>query len=113
MSNLNKVRREKIIVTLNDDKEYEILFTLNAMADLEEKYGTVDKAFKALEDKSFVGIRFMLATALGHYEGMDIKKVGNLIDMNNIGDIMQALADAFGQDVDVEDENKDPNEQSL
>lgn len=114
MSNLHDVRpakRHKVI--LSDGVERELRFTLNAMADLEEKFGSVDDAFAAMEKGSIKAIRFVLWTALASSdETLTERQVGNLIDMSNIGELSASMQEAVKQDSPSQKEiaAADPNE---
>lgn len=57
MSNIKDAKPRVKTITLNDGVEREVRFTLNAMAELEERYGSVDAAFKALDDGSIKAAR--------------------------------------------------------
>lgn len=96
MANLKDVKANPMMITLNDGVEREILFTLNAMAELEERYGTVEAAFEALESNSFKAIRCVLWAGLLHSdESLTEKQVGNLIDVRNMQDIVESMNAAF------------------
>ena len=49
MANLKDVKSKVTKITLNDGVERVIKFDLNAMAELEDRYGSIDKAFEELE----------------------------------------------------------------
>lgn len=94
-------------------KEYIIAMDFNAICDLEEKYGSFDKAIKILEsigqDFSKPGVmknmRFILCTMLRHTdEEMTERKAGKLITTGNMQKIMDALGKAmYGTSTEVED----------
>lgn len=108
MSKLNQVKRKAVKVVLSDGKEREIKFTLNAMAELEDKYGSVEEAFKQLEKGSIKAIRFMLwASIIDEDEELTERQIGNLIDMNSIKEIMDALSTASDQDMPQAEDVKD------
>lgn len=106
MSNVNQVKRKAIKVVLSDGKEREIKFTLNAMAELEDKYGSVEEAFKQLESGSIKAIRFMLWATIVSEDDEELteKQIGTLIDMQSIGEIMEAMNSASNQDMPQETE---------
>ena len=100
MSNLKAVKPRVKTITLNDGIEREIKFTLNAMAELEDRYGSVDKAFEALESNSIKAARCILWAGLLHTEeGLTEQQVGNLIDLDILNDVMVTMADAMGEDM--------------
>jgi hypothetical protein len=100
MSNLKDVKAKNVKITLSDGVERELRFTLNAMAELEDKYGSIDAAFKALDSNSMKAVRFVLWAGLLHTdEGLTEQQVGNLIDMQCMQDIVATMSDAFGNDM--------------
>lgn len=101
MSNLRDVKPRVKTITLNDGVEREIRFTLNAMAELEDKYGSVDAAFAKLDEGSIKAARYILWAGLLHLgdESLTEKRVGDLIDLNSLRDIMQSMAGAMSEDM--------------
>lgn len=100
MSNLHEVRPTRKTITLSDGVEREVRFTLNAMAELEEKYGSVEAAFKALDSNSIKAARFILWAGLMDFdETLTEQQVGKLIDMNNLRTIMDSVADILSDDM--------------
>lgn len=99
MSNLHDAKPAKKTITLNDGVEREIRFTLNAMAELEDKYGSVEKAFEALDAGSIKAARFILWAGLqdAHPE-LTERQVGSLIDVNYLSQIMDTVANAVSDD---------------
>lgn len=83
---------KQVGVTVNLDKERRLVFDLNALCELEEKYGSIDKGMKELQKGSLKAIRYMLYLGLlNEDESMTEKKVGKLITMQNIKEVMQAI----------------------
>lgn len=110
MSNLRDAKRRVKTITLKDGVEREICFTLNAMAELEDRYGSVEKAFKAMDEGSIKAARCVLwAGLLDSDENLTEKQVGKLIDMQLMNDLMRELSAALGEDLgeDADDNNKD------
>ena len=103
MSNINDVRPVATKIKLSDGVEYEVKFTLNAMAELEEKYGTVDEAFKRVDEGSIKAARFVLWAGLMH-NGLTEQQVGDLVDLQCIHEIMKDLGDALQKDLPPEGE---------
>lgn len=100
MSNLKDVRPKVQTITLRDGVERELRFTLNAMAELEDKYGSVDKAFEQLENNSFKAVRFILwAGLIDNDPTLTEQKVGSLIDMNDLGELMKTLTASMNADM--------------
>lgn len=106
MSNVHDVKPRVKTITLNDGVEREIRFTLNAMAELEDRYGSVDKAFDAMQDGSIKAARCVLWAGLLHNdENLTEKQVGDLIDLSCLDQIMSGLNGAMGADMPKEDVN--------
>ena len=87
---LRKIKPEKVTIDL--DKKRTIIYDLNAFAELEEQFGTIEEAMKVLESGKLKGIISILWAGLVHEdETLTPKKVGSLIGLND----MQAVADAL------------------
>jgi hypothetical protein len=100
MSNIKDVKSKGTPITLGDGVERKLRFTLNALAELEDRYGSVDDAFDALENGSIKAIRFVLWAGLLHSdEGLTEQQVGNLIDTECIKEIMQTLGTSLRSDM--------------
>lgn len=105
MANVRDVKSKEVKITLLDGVERVIKFDLNAMAELEDKYGSVDAAFEALDNNSIKALRFILWAGLVHAdESLTEKQVGSLIDMRFMKDIGATLSEAFGEDMPKEQE---------
>lgn len=86
-------------ITLTDGVERTLRFTLNAMAELEEKYGSVDTAFEQLDKGSFKAIRTILWAGLMHDEPtLTEQQVGNLMDLQSMAAMMETVGLAVKQD---------------
>lgn len=84
-------------VKIKLDKERTMLFDLNALCELEESYGSIDKAFKEIQKMSFKTIRKLLFICLSHEdETLTEKQVGQFIGLNNIEAITSKITEAFG-----------------
>lgn len=100
MANLKDARPQITHIKLRDGIEREIIFTLNAMAELEDRYGSVDAAFEAVEKGSIKAVRLVLWAGLMHSEeGLTEKQVGDLIDIQCMEDIMSTVGDALGNNM--------------
>lgn len=106
MSNLREAKPRVKTITLKDGVEREIRFTLNAMAEMEDRYGSVDEAFKKLDEGSIKAARFILWAGFLHLEDESLteKRVGNLIDIELLNDIMASMAAAMGEDMPQQDD---------
>lgn len=100
MANVKDVKSKPVKITLKDGVERTICFTLNAMAELEDKYGSVDEAFNQLDKNSVKALRFILWAGLMH-EDPDLteQQVGNLIDIQYMQELMSSLGEAFDNDM--------------
>lgn len=100
MSNVKDVKSKDIKITLNDGVERTIKFTLNAMAELEDRYGSVDEAFKQLDNNSIKAVRCILWAGLIHEDPeLTEQQVGNLIDIQYMQELMASLGEAFDADM--------------
>lgn len=100
MSNLKSVKPRVQTITLKDGVERELRFTLNAMAALEDAYGSVEKAFEALENNSIKALRCVLwAGLIDHDPSLTEQKVGSLIDLESIDTVMKTLTDSIDADM--------------
>ena len=94
MADIQAVRPVKHTIDLGDGVEREIEFSLNAMADLEEKYGTIENAFNKVQDNNISSIRFLLWCLLNNGEQeISEREVGRLINMRNLNDLMNSVMD--------------------
>lgn len=110
MSNLREVRPKAKTITLNDGVERELKFTLNAMAELEDRYGSVQAAFEALDNNSVKAARCILWAGLLHTEeGLTEMQVGNLLDVKSLQSIMASMSDALVEDMPEQEEGAAPN----
>lgn len=100
MSNVKDVKSKDIKITLNDGVERTIKFTLNALAELEDRYGSVDEAFKQLDNNSIKAVRCILWAGLIHEDPeLTEQQVGNLIDIQYMQELMASLGEAFDADM--------------
>ena len=100
MSDLINAKPRVKTITLNDGVEREIRFTLNAMAELEDRYGSIDDAFKELDKGSIKAARCIMWAGLMHSDdSLTEQQVGNLIDMDCLQDIFEKVSSAIGEDM--------------
>lgn len=107
MANLKEVRPGKVFVDLGE-KRRELKFDLNAFAELETKFGTVEKAMQQMQSGSMKSIRTIVWVGLIHEEavldetGEPIKynisehQVGSWLTPSNLEAISGKLALAIG-----------------
>ena len=114
MANVKDVKSKAVKITLTDGVERTIKFTLNAMAELEDRYGSVEEAFKQLDNNSIKAVRCILWAGLIH-EDPDLteQQVGNLIDIQYMQELMASLGDAFDADMPEPEKLTDNSEPKL
>jgi len=95
MSHVSDVKYKGAKIVL-DGKEYTLRFDLNAFAELEEIYGSVEEALKKMEEGSLKAIRSLIWVGLLHQnEHLTQKQVGSMITFNNLEELGKALAEAM------------------
>lgn len=89
-------------------KEFEVRFDLNALCVMQEKFGDITEAFNGLDKSDFKKIRSLLHVGLanGEHEEITEKEVGALIDMQNIGEVVDSLTKAFSDSMPEAEEGK-------
>lgn len=105
--NVSDVKSKSVPITLQDGKERHLRFTLNALAELEDRYGSVEEAFKKVEGgTSIKALRTVIWAGL-IWEDPDITEqdVGNLIDIAYMQEMIEALGGAFEADMPQTDSN--------
>lgn len=96
MSNLKDVKPKAIKIML--DKERTLLFDLNAFAELEEIYGSVEGAMEVLEKGSMKAIINMLWAGLVHEdETLTKKQVGAMLGIATLEGMTEQLMAALGE----------------
>lgn len=108
--NVKDVKSKSVPLVLMDGKERHLRFTLNALAELEDKYGSVEAAFnKVVQENSVTALRFVLWAGLcWEDEELTERMVGDLIDLNYMQEMIDKLGDAIDGDMPV-----DPQAQAL
>lgn len=109
-------------VTLNG-KEYGLLFSLNALDEVQEKYGGYDKLAEVFNDKNpnlFKDTRWLLTLLINEgllaedesAQMLDEKKVGRLIHAGNLQEVQTAIFKSFAQGTagDGEEQGEDKDE---
>ena len=111
MANVISMKSKNTKITLLDGVERTLKYDLNAMAELEERYGSVEEAFKMLEKNSIKAVRLVLWAGLVHEDPtLTEQQVGSLIDLQYLQDLMGSLEEAFNNDMPESDgEEVDPN----
>lgn len=92
MANVKDVRVKEVKIVL--DKERHLRFDLNAFAEIEEAYGSIDEAFKAMEKGSIKALRVLLWAGLVHEdESLTVKQVGSLIGLADLKDLSTKISE--------------------
>jgi hypothetical protein len=92
----NNVKDKSIPIQL--DRERNLKFDLNAFIELEEKYGSIDDAFKSLEGGRIKAIRTILWAGLLHEdENLTEKRVGALVTVDKLNEITDKLTEAINK----------------
>ena len=116
MANLKAVRTTRMI-DLGDGVQRTARFTLNAMADMEEKYGSLQAGFDKMKEGSISATRYLLWLVLSpDDENLTEREVGNLIDTTNMGELMDTLMDILMENIPTNDAGQPataPNRQTL
>lgn len=98
-------------ITVNLDKERKLNFDLNAFCELEEMFGDIDKAFKALDKGSMKAVRALLYAGLvSDDETLTLKQVGSMINIGNIEEISKMISEALNNSMpEVNEEEIEKN----
>ena len=106
--NVKDVKSKSVPLILMDGKERHLRFTLNALAELEDKYGSVEAAFNKVEqDNSVAALRFVLWAGLSWEDDeLTERTVGNLIDLNYMHEMIEKLGKALDSDMPVDPQAK-------
>lgn len=101
--NIAKVKEPTTKITL-EGKDYELKFTLNSMAELEDAYGSIDKAMEAMGKQSIKAIRFFLWAGMLHAnENLTERQVGNMVTFEVLPACAEALGEALKKALPTED----------
>lgn len=91
------LKNKGVLITLGG-KEYDLEFDMNALCDMQDRYGTLDKAFdKVSNNLNMKDLRFILWKALQHSEPkITEQETGRLITLQDIDAVTSALNAAMG-----------------
>ena len=100
---LGSVRNEKVSIML--DTRRTLCADLNAIAELEEKYGSYTEALKRISEGSVSAMRFFLWALLQHEDDtLTERQVGAMITMQNMDEVTDALQKAISAGAPDSDE---------
>lgn len=110
MSNVNKVKRAPVYITIGGEQK-QLKYTLNSFAEMEERYGTIDDAMKAMEKGSIKAVRFMLWAGLCHDDdSLTEREVGSKLEVQDLEELAAKMNEVMTSDLpDKEDSKKSPN----
>ena len=91
---LHDIREVHIPIEL--DKPRTLLFDLNAFAELEERFGSMDKAFDAMQKGSLKAARTLLWAGLLHEDAkLTERAVGSMVTLGNLEALMESITQAL------------------
>ena len=91
---LNDIRESAIPIEL--DRPRALLYDMNGLAELEDRYGSMDDAFKALQKGSIKAARTLLWIGLLHEdETLTERQAGALVSMRNMTEVMAKITSAL------------------
>lgn len=97
----NKKNDNKVIIK---GREYEITLSLGVLAELEDIYGDVDAAMKALQSKKvrpYIDFMYAIMVLEDGNENLTRREVGRMLDMDFINDLIGktevAMKNSFGE----------------
>ena len=89
-------------------KDYELNFDLNAMAELEDKYDTIQNAIVELKKKKLSAVRtFVYACLKSSDESLTEYEVGRLVDINSFTAVEQAITNLMSEAVEESESTGD------
>lgn len=104
MSNVKLVKRQPVTLTLSDGRERTFKYTLNAFAEMEDRYGSVQEAMDMLEKENMKAVIFMIWVGLIHEdEKLTEKQVGNLIEIQDLKEIAEKMQAVMATDLPESD----------
>lgn len=89
-------------------KVFTVKFDLNALCEMQSRFGSLEKAFTTLEQGDFARIRALLHLALANGENEDItvKQVGSLIDIKTMPAVVEVLEKTIVESMPEVEEGK-------
>lgn len=97
MSKLSDIRKKKTPIKLGNKTRY-LHYDLNAFAELEEIYGSIDKAMEALCGGSVKAVINVLWAGLLHEsEELSQKDVGKMFDFSQMQAVGKAVSTAINE----------------
>ena len=107
MNDLSNIKTKKTPIKIAGEEKY-LHYNLNAFAELEEIYGTIDAAMNELSKGSVKSIINILRAGLLHEnEKLTAKKVGEMFDLSEISYIGERINTAISQAMPEANENEE------
>ncbi|SHH05865.1 hypothetical protein [Tepidibacter thalassicus] len=104
---------KQVGIKIKLDKERHLLFDLNSFCELEDRFGSIQKAFEELQKGSVKGIRTLLWAGLIHEdEGLTEKEVGKMITLEKLNEVVDIISKAISDAMpnpNGDEENKEKN----
>ncbi len=108
MSSLFDIRSKKTPLKLGEEVKH-LHYDLNAFAELEEEYGSVETALEKLSGGSVKAIiSFLRAGLLHENENLTSKDVGGMFDLSQVQEIGKLINTAIVQAMPVQQETPQP-----
>ena len=96
----------EVSVTVQLDRPREIRYDLNAFAELEDRFGSMEAAFAAMRTGSMRAARTLLGAGLIHAdESLTEREVGRLVTLTNIHEVMSRITSALAEAVPDADDS--------
>lgn len=87
------------------DKERHLRYDLNALAEVEDAFGSMGSAFAALRQGSMKAVRCLLWAGLLHEDpDLTLHDVGALVTMENLGTVSDAIMPAINGGIPEKEE---------
>ena len=93
---LQDVRQKKTVFKVGEDT-FSIAFDLNAFAELEEIYGTLDKAVESMAQGKISALLNALWAGLLRDHNLTKKQAGELFDLATLQDLMPIIEEAINK----------------
>jgi hypothetical protein len=102
-----------VTVSVELDKPRTLKYDLNAFAELEEIYGSMDQAFAAMRSGSMKAARSLLWAGLLHEDNnLTPRKVGAMVTLDNMEPVMDAISSALLDAMPANDDGTEPEEEA-
>lgn len=110
MSKVRNVKPAKTLINLGG-KERELRYDLNALAELEDAYGSIEEAFKKAQTGSIKALRCIIWAGILHEdESLTERQVGKWLDIHSLNELTEVAGGAMSQSFPEEDTS--PNEET-